>query len=54
MSAPLSSLPPVVKRRTKMGNEEAKTQYRCSLINLENSQDEELDAILGELSILES
>ena len=52
---PLSSLPPpVVKRRTKMGNDEAKTQYRCSLINLENSQDEELDAILGELSILES
>ena len=32
-----------------------KTQYRCSLINLEESvQDEELDAILGELSVLES
>ena len=56
MSAPLSSLPPpVVKRRNKMGaNDETKAQYRCSLINLENSQDEELDAILGELSILES
>ena len=27
---------------------------RCSLINLEETQDEELDAILGELSILES
>ena len=55
MSAPLSSLPPpVVKRRNKMGGDETKAQYRCSLINLENSQDEELDAILGELSILES
>ena len=55
MSAPLSSLPPpVLKRRNKMGNDETKAQYRCSLINLENSQDEELDAILGELSILES
>ena len=31
-----------------------KQQYRCSLINLENTQDEELDAILGELSVLES
>ena len=30
-------------------------QYRCSLINLEEScQDDELDAILGELSVLES
>jgi len=31
-----------------------KQQYRCSLINLDNSQDEELDAILGELTVLES
>ena len=32
-----------------------KNQYRCSLINLEEcTQDEELDAILGELSVLES
>jgi len=31
-----------------------KTQYRCSLINLEESQDDELDAILGELSELET
>jgi amyloid beta A4 precursor protein-binding family B protein 1-interacting protein len=29
-------------------------QYRCSLINLDTSQDEELDAILGELTVLES
>ncbi len=28
--------------------------FRCSLINLEETQDEELDAILGELSVLES
>lgn len=32
-----------------------KNQYRCSLINLDEcTQDEELDAILGELSVLES
>ena len=29
-------------------------QYRCSLINIEQSRDEELDAILGELSELET
>jgi len=29
-------------------------EYRCSLINLDTSQDEELDAILGELTVLES
>ena len=28
--------------------------YRCSLINLDNSHDDELDAILGELTVLES
>ena len=28
--------------------------FRCSLINLEETQDEELDAILGELSVLEN
>ncbi|CAB4059448.1 RAPH1 [Lepeophtheirus salmonis] len=32
----------------------ANHQYRCSLINIEETQDEELDAILGELSVLES
>ena len=31
-----------------------KDQYRCSLINIEQSQDDELDAILGELSELET
>lgn len=31
-----------------------KAQYRCSLINLDNSGDDELDAILGELTVLES
>ena len=31
-----------------------KSEYRCSLINLEDSQDHELDAILGELSELET
>ena len=31
-----------------------KSQYRCSLINIEHSQDDELDAILGELSELET
>ena len=52
--------PPVVRRRQKAGGpnspEEAaqKNQYRCSLINIENTQDDELDAILGELSVLES
>ena len=60
---------PVVKRRQNQQmhqngesrpnnnptNSNLKTQYRCSLINLEDSvQDEELDAILGELSVLES
>ena len=47
-----------MKRRNKAANSgpdaDTKQQYRCSLINLENSQDEELDAILGELSVLES
>jgi len=48
---------PVVKRRNNAADNKTnlKTQYRCSLINLEDSvQDEELDAILGELSVLES
>ena len=31
-----------------------KQEYRCSLINIEDSQDHELDAILGELSELET
>ncbi len=53
-----NSAPPVVKRRQQQNairETNLKTQYRCSLINLEETvQDEELDAILGELSVLES
>ena len=35
------------------GARQRKQEYRCSLINLDNSQDEELDAILGELTVLQ-
>ena len=35
------------------GARQRKQEYRCSLINLDNSQDEELDAILGDLTILQ-
>ena len=55
----MSSTAPIVKRRQQhdQNNTDAiktnlKNQYRCSLINLEETQDDELDAILGELSIL--
>merc|ERR1711892_346890 len=41
----------VVRREKKMIDH---SQYRCSLINIEHSQDDELDAILGELSELET
>ena len=53
----MSSTAPIVKRRQEIHEQNKtnlKNQYRCSLINLEETQDEELDAILGELSILES
>ena len=44
-----------VKRRDRAAQGGVdKAQYRCSLINIENSQDDELDAILGELSELET
>lgn len=44
-----------VQRRSKDGTERVDhSHYRCSLINLEESQDDELDAILGELSELET
>ena len=39
-------------RRGSQGHR--KPEYRCSLINIEDSQDHELDAILGELSELET
>ena len=56
-----SGLPPVLRRKNNNSNNlqvndtALKTQYRCSLINLDEcTQDDELDAILGELSVLES
>ena len=56
-----SGLPPVLRRKNNNSNNlqvndtSLKTQYRCSLINLDEcTQDDELDAILGELSVLES
>lgn len=43
----------VVRRQPKAVQDRAlQNQYRCSLINLENTQDEELDAILDELNML--
>merc|ERR1719270_3373948 len=44
----------VVRRDNKNVSMVDKSQYRCSLINIEQSQDDELDAILGELSELET
>ena len=38
----------------RSGQQQRKQEYRCSLINIEDSQDHELDAILGELSELET
>ena len=38
----------------RSGHQQRKQEYRCSLINIEDSQDHELDAILGELSELET
>lgn len=53
-----SGLPAPVQSHTKPVMRERKVadrrEYRCSLINLDTSQDEELDAILGELTVLES
>ncbi len=57
-----SGLPPVLRRKNNTTNNSLqvndsslKNQYRCSLINLDDcTQDDELDAILGELSVLES
>ena len=52
-SAPL---PPVLRRRNNARPEnQQKVQFRRSLINIEEAaQDDELDAILGELSVLGS
>ncbi len=52
-----TALPPVLRRKEQLSDQEDKSkkaQYRCSLINLDNTKDDELDAILGELSVLES
>ena len=35
------------------GARQRKQEYRCSLINLDTSQDDELEAILGELTVLQ-
>ena len=44
-----------VNKRDKTNRaEETNGEYRCSLINLETSQSDELDAILGELTQLET
>ncbi len=52
-----SGLNPVLRRKNNLqvNDSTLKNQYRCSLINLDDcTQDDELDAILGELSVLES
>ena len=53
VSAPL---PPVLRRRNNLKPEhQQKVQFRRSLINIDDAtQDDELDAILGELSVLGS
>jgi len=53
-SSKSSTTKPLLEEHPKNLQKEQKQQYRCSLINLDNSHDEELDAILGELSVLES
>jgi len=49
--APEQAVSKAIMREKKVAD---KREYRCSLINLDTSQDEELDAILGELTVLES
>jgi len=53
-SSPAQAKPVLRVRENRTFNEDKKQQYRCSLINLDTSQDDELDAILGELTVLES
>ena len=50
-AAPVLAVSKPVMRERKVAD---RREYRCSLINLDTSQDEELDAILGELTVLES
>lgn len=53
-SSPAPAKPVLRAHENRLLNADKKQQYRCSLINLDTSQDDELDAILGELTVLES
>jgi len=53
-SSPAPAKPVLRSHENRLIDAEKKQQYRCSLINLDTSQDDELDAILGELTVLES
>jgi amyloid beta A4 precursor protein-binding family B protein 1-interacting protein len=51
---PTPAKPVLRSHENRLLDADKKQQYRCSLINLDTSQDDELDAILGELTVLES
>jgi len=53
-SSPAPAKPFLRAHENRLLDADKKQQYRCSLINLDTSQDDELDAILGELTVLES
>jgi len=53
-SSPTPAKPVLRSHENRTLDADKKQQYRCSLINLDTSQDDELDAILGELTVLES
>jgi len=53
-SSPAQAKPVLRSAENRTLNANKKQQYRCSLINLDTSHDDELDAILGELTVLES
>jgi len=53
-SSPAPAKPVLRSHENRTLDADKKQQYRCSLINLDTSQDDELDAILGELTVLES
>lgn len=52
--SPAPAKPVLRSQENRLIDADKKQQYRCSLINLDTSQDDELDAILGELTVLES
>jgi len=52
--SPAPAKPVLRSHENRLLDADKKQQYRCSLINLDTSQDDELDAILGELTVLES